>query len=47
MNRYIFSSTKETNWLISKAMCVHLFNVFNGCSLVKKSIGKGMSHIYY
>ena len=28
-------------------MCVLLFDVFNGCSLVKKSIGKGMSNIYY
>ena len=36
INRYIFSSIKETNWLISKGMCVLLFDVFNGCSLVKK-----------
>ena len=27
-------------------MCVLLFDVFNGCSLVKKSIGKEMSTIY-
>ena len=27
---------KETNWLISKGMRVLLFDVFNGCSLVKK-----------
>ena len=40
------SSIKEANWLISKGMCVLLFNVF-GCSLIKKWIGKGMSNIYY
>ena len=28
-------------------MCVLLFDVFNGCSLVEKEIGKGMSKIYY
>ena len=28
-------------------MCVLLFDVFNGFSLVKKQIGKGMSNIYY
>ena len=28
-------------------MCVLLFDVFNGCSLVKKQIGKGMSNMYY
>ena len=28
-------------------MCVLLFDVFNGYSLVKKQIGKGMSSIYY
>ena len=28
-------------------MCVLLFDVFNGCSLVKKEIIKGMSNIYY
>ena len=28
-------------------MCVILFDVFNGCSVVKKLIGKGMSNIYY
>ena len=28
-------------------MCDLLFDVFNGCSLVKKQIDKGMSHIYY
>ena len=27
---------KETNVLLSKGMCVLLFDVFNGCSLVKK-----------
>ena len=36
INRYIFSSIKETNWFISKGMCVLLFDVFDGCSLVKK-----------
>ena len=29
----VFSSIKETNWLISKGMCVFLFDVFNRCSL--------------
>ena len=47
INRYIFSSIKETNWLISKQMWVLLFDVFNRCSVVKKWIGKGMSNIYY
>ena len=28
-------------------MCVLLFSVFNGCSSVKKLIGKGMPNIYY
>ena len=42
-----FSSIKETNWLVSKGMCVLLFDVFNGSSVVKKYIGKGMSNIYY
>ena len=28
-------------------MCFILFDVFNGCSVVKKLIGKGMSNIYY
>ena len=28
-------------------MYVLLFDVFGGCSLVKKKIGKGMSNIYY
>ena len=41
------SSIKEANWLISKGMCVLLFDVFNECSLVKSLIGKGMSNIYY
>ena len=35
------------NWLISERICVLLFDVFNGCSLAKKYIGKGMSNIYY
>ena len=47
-----FSSIKEKNGLISKGMCVLLFDVFNRCSLVhlKKQlglIGNGMSNIYY
>ena len=28
-------------------MCVLVFDVFNGCTLVKRWIGKGMSNIYY
>ena len=28
-------------------MCVLLFDVFNGCSFLKKWTGKGMSNIYY
>ena len=28
-------------------MCVLLFDVFNVCSLVKESIVRGMSNIYY
>ena len=31
INRSIFSSIKETNWLISKGICVILFDVFDGC----------------
>ena len=47
-----FSSIKEKNGLISKGMCVLLFDVFNRCSLVqlKKQlglIGNGMSNIYF
>ena len=30
-----FSSIKEINRLMSKGMCVVLFDVFNGCSLVQ------------
>ena len=33
--------------LVCKGMCVLLFDVFNGCSLVKKWISKGMPNIYY
>ena len=36
INPYIFSSVKETNCIISKGMCVLLFDDFNGCFLVKK-----------
>ena len=43
----MFSSIKETNRLISKGMSVLLFDTFNGCSLVKKLIGKEMLNIYY
>ena len=28
-------------------MCVLLFDVFNGCSLGEKQLGKRMSNIYY
>ena len=35
MNRYIFSSIKETNWLINKGMCVVLFDVFKHLLLRK------------
>ena len=47
ISRYIFNSIKEKNWLINKRICVRLFDVFNGCSWVKKLIVKGMSNIYY
>ena len=40
INHYRFSSIKETNWLICKGMRVLLFDVFNGCSLVKKLMGQ-------
>ena len=33
INRYIFSSIKKTNWLVSRGMCAHLFDAFNGYSL--------------
>ena len=32
---YIFGSIEATNKLINKGMCVLLFDVFNGCSLVQ------------
>ena len=46
-NLYIFSSIKEANCLISKGMCVLLFDVLIGCPIVKKYIGEGMSNIYH
>ena len=42
------SSTEETNWLISKGMCVLLCDAFNGFSLsneINRLISKGMSNI--
>ena len=47
INCHIFSSIKEANWLIQKGICAILFDVFYGCSLVKKYIRKGMSNIYF
>ena len=38
MNRYIFSSIKETNWLINKGMCVVLFDVFKHLLLRKTDV---------
>ena len=38
---------RSSHWLVSKGMCDLLFDVFNGCSLVKKYICKGISNIYY
>ena len=35
INSYIFSSSKETDRLMKKGMCVLLFDVFNACSLVQ------------
>ena len=40
MNRYIFSSIKETNWLINKGMCVFLFDVFKHLLLRKTGVLK-------
>ena len=47
-----YSSIKEINRLISNGICVLLFDIFNGGSLVKlkkinRLISKGMSNIYY
>ena len=37
---------KETNWLICKGMRALLFDVFNGCSLVKKLMGqRNLEHL--
>ena len=33
--------------MVSKGMCVLLFDAFNGCSLVKKYLGKRTWIIYY
>ena len=44
------SSTEETNWLISKGMCVLLCDAFNGFSLsneINRLISKGMSNIFH
>ena len=40
INRYIFSSIKEINWLINKGMCVLLFNVFKHLLLRKTDVLK-------
>ena len=40
INRYIFSSIKETNWLIKKEMCVLLFDVFKHLPLRKIDVIK-------
>ena len=41
------SWVKEISRLISKGMCVLLFDFFNGCSLVQLKKSIGMSNIYY
>ena len=45
----LFSLIKKINRLISKGMCIILFDVFNRCYLVQlnRLIGKEMSNIYY
>ena len=40
INRNIFSSIKETNWLINKGMCVLLFDVFKHLLLRKMDVLK-------
>ena len=40
INRYIFSSIKETNWIINKEMCVLLFNVFKHLLFKKTDVLK-------
>ena len=40
IKRYIFSSIKETNWLINKGMCVLLFDVFRQLLLRKIDVLK-------
>ena len=39
-DRYIFSSIKETNWLINKRMCVLLLDVFKHLLLRKTDVLK-------
>ena len=41
------SLIKEINRLISRGMYVHLFDNFNGCSLVQLKKQIGISNIYY
>ena len=40
INRFIFSSIKEANWLINKGMCVILFDVFKHLPLKKLTFSK-------
>ena len=40
INCYIFSSVKETNWLINKGMCVLLYDVFKHLQLRKTYVFK-------
>ena len=40
INRFIFSSTKEANWLINKGMCVILFDVFKHLLLRETDVRK-------
>ena len=41
INLYIFSSIKDTNWLINKGMCVLLFDGFKHLTLKKADVGWG------
>ena len=38
INRYIFSSIKETNWLMNNRMCVLIFNIFKHLLLRKTDV---------
>ena len=40
INRYVFSSIKETDWLINKGLCVFLFDVFKHLLLRKTNVPK-------